>query len=145
MKANGSSRLSTVVWWTLKVSANSDTVGFGLFFVGLIKVLLSKEWRTSSYCLILTVLFFRLISETLMTCAVVNYNLLIKLTYVSVCYDCNPIFIELVQQCLKCALFLGMFTVSDVFTGFVLSETLCIYMLDIYTFYWPIILVIITS
>lgn len=33
VKPNVPSRLSTIVWWTLTVSINSDVVGFGLLFV----------------------------------------------------------------------------------------------------------------
>lgn len=107
--------LPTTIWWTLKVLANSGTVGFE-FFYGLNNGILFIKLRTSTLWLFLLNIYpssnFEIIND--MRPKIVNrvYGVdsinPMNLPYTAASYGYSTAYAELLQQCRTCTLSLTM-------------------------------------
>lgn len=122
MKPNTFSHLSTVVWWMLQVSINTDIVDWGSFSYGLIKNHFYNEWRMSTLLNLNSFCHFPWISKIINACAIVNCILPtnLKFTMAVVLHLSNSY-----NKCLMCTLSLAIlcYTIRDVLANDVLSET----------------------
>lgn len=92
-----------------------------------------NEWGKSTSCLILIRASNSLNFQNHWRHAVVSCILRINLMHIMSCYYYSTTFIKFIQQCTH---HLSCYTISDIFINSVLSETVCIYMLNIYMVYY---------